>query len=288
MNLQPSRWYERSHALVTRKLGACPRCMRASLGVAIGAWAIYGVARTVSEAPLVHAVALVVAGGFTALFLAHVAAFYVRVARPWRAGTLGDGIQGQSRRRFFVTSGALLGGVLLAPLSRVFSVPVLAKSSPPAPCECGAPNPKAPKANCPSCRCKTNAPPKKPTLTCKKNVNEGATTTTTADGNCVGTLAACGSGGCTRTFTWTCQAAGKSGSGFNWEKTGETDSCPTAGAPPSQVTTSQGKCRGKGCNPQDADCGKQTTWTCDPHAGEGNDRNGRWTGTPVDNPPCPV
>src|SRR5205823_2980222 len=119
-----------------------------------------------------------------------------------------------NRRRFFVTSGALLGGALLAPLSRL--APVLAASSPPAPCDC-EPNPKEPRVDCPSCRCKTKGPPKKPTTDCNQRV-QSPPTTTTEKGTCVGSLNPC-QGDCTLTFNWECQA--KKGKGFKWEKTGD-------------------------------------------------------------------
>ena len=57
MKFEPSGWYERLRWLLAGKLGACPRCMRASLGLAIAAWAAYGVARAVSLGPLVQAAA---------------------------------------------------------------------------------------------------------------------------------------------------------------------------------------------------------------------------------------
>ena len=289
MKFEPSGWYERLRWLLAGKLGACPRCMRASLGLAIAAWAAYGVARAVSLEPLVQAAALVVAGALTTLFLAHIGAFYVRAARHWRAGTLavdpeGDRARAQNRRRFFVTSGALLGGALLAPLSRL--APVLAASSPPAPCDCDGPNPKEPRVDCPSCRCKTKGPPKKPTTDCNQRVQSPATTTT-ENGTCVGSLNPC-QGDCTLTFNWECQAD-KKGKGFHWEKAGAQDTCPTAGAPAPRVTDSTGKCHGKGCKPQNAECGKHTLWTCDPHAGEGNEKHGRWAPTTTfEDPSCPV
>src|SRR2546426_5205344 len=139
MKFEPSGWYERLRWLLAGKLGACPRCMRASLGLAIAAWAAYGVARAVSLGPLVQAAALVVAGALTTLFLAHIGAFYVRAARHWRAGTLavepeGDRARAQNRPRFFVTRGGLLRGAPLAPPSPL--APPLPASSPPPPRAC--------------------------------------------------------------------------------------------------------------------------------------------------------
>jgi len=292
MNVQLSRWYESSRARVGHKLGACPRCMRTSLAIAIAAWIAYGVARAVSGEPLLHLAALVVAGAFTILLLAHIGAFYVRATRHWRAGTFltstdAGGPQEHSRRRFMVTSAALLGGALLAPLSRVIASPVLASSSPPVPCDCQAPNPKEPKTPCPSCRCRTAAPPKQPTDRCSKNENQGVIMETTAKGACAGTLKNCG-GDCTRTFTWRCEPVAKKSNAFHWKNIKESDSCPTTGSPQDETTKSTGKCHGKGCKEQNVECGKETTWTCDPHASEGNDPKGRWTGTTVDKPPCPV
>ncbi len=256
----PPRWRER----ITGKLGACPRCMRASLLLTLVAWAAFALVQAVGPEPLPMVVTSVLAATSTLLLVAHIGAFFVRAARASRsggfvvyAGPLEDHFK--SRRRFLVGATALLGGLLLAPLFRLFGSEVVAQQSPPCNCTAPAPQPPAPK-NCPSCACQTPGDPKMPNAQDCNAAAEGTTAVTSVNGRCKGTLAGC-AGACTRTQTWVCA---KKGAGFGWqEQGGSTDDCPTPPAPIREPTNSQGKCQGKGCRQPGADCEKETEWECD-------------------------
>jgi hypothetical protein len=130
-------WRER----ISAKLGACPKCMRESLLLSVGAWAVYGVADAVVPESAAVAVALAVAGAFTLLFAAHLVAFFLRAARLWRADAFPGHAAardepGRSRRSFLAASTALLAGMLFTPLLRIASSsPVVRESEPHPPCK---------------------------------------------------------------------------------------------------------------------------------------------------------
>jgi len=65
--------------LISMKLGRCPYCMRASARGTLAAWVALGIVSLVWSHSMLHGLALLVALGFTALLLAHMAAF------TWRA-----------------------------------------------------------------------------------------------------------------------------------------------------------------------------------------------------------
>lgn len=64
--------------LIARKLGACPYCMRTSaLGTVVG-WSLYTIGSFAPGIPLVSAILLAAASGFTLLLAAHLVAYMVR------------------------------------------------------------------------------------------------------------------------------------------------------------------------------------------------------------------
>jgi len=68
-------------ALLSAKLGRCPRCMRLSAkGTAVG-WGIWAILWLYWPEPVLLALALVAAGSFTLVMLAHLVAFTVRWVR---------------------------------------------------------------------------------------------------------------------------------------------------------------------------------------------------------------
>ncbi len=67
-------------ALISRKLGRCPRCMRASAFGTLAGWATFAATYVVWPHPTLLALGLFVAVSFTLLLLAHLVAVMVRVA----------------------------------------------------------------------------------------------------------------------------------------------------------------------------------------------------------------
>jgi hypothetical protein len=118
-------------ALVGRKLGACARCMRASLALTISSWMAVGVVLAVGAPAGAEAVALGFAAACTALFTAHVVAFFTRSARWWRleAATRTEDPDARSRRAFLTVSVTLLGAALLAPVLRALGGEAVARKS---------------------------------------------------------------------------------------------------------------------------------------------------------------
>lgn len=70
-----------------------------------------------------------------------------------------------------------------------------------------------------TCNCQADRQPPNPGIVCGES-NNGATTTTSSNGNCLGTAKNC-SGACTITATWECE--GKTGI---WLSTGRSNNCP--------------------------------------------------------------
>jgi hypothetical protein len=120
--------------LISPKLGSCPKCMRLSLTLALASWvAVAAAVSLVGEGGVLLAVGAV-AIALTALFAAHLLAFFVKSARWWRAqaaatdGGFDDG-DNRSRRKFLTVSGTLLGAALFAPLLRTVGSDAVAKKS---------------------------------------------------------------------------------------------------------------------------------------------------------------
>ncbi len=67
-------------ALISRKLGRCPRCMRASAFGTLAGWATFAATYVVWPHPTLLALGLLVTVSFTLLLLAHLVAVMVRVA----------------------------------------------------------------------------------------------------------------------------------------------------------------------------------------------------------------
>ncbi len=66
-------------SLIASKLGQCPRCMRVATFGALGAWALTVLLYLVWPVPALVGIGLLVAVGFTALLIAHLVAFTVRL-----------------------------------------------------------------------------------------------------------------------------------------------------------------------------------------------------------------
>jgi hypothetical protein len=116
---------------ISRKLGSCPRCMRASLTLALASWVAVVVVAMLAGSAAVVAPAIGVAVAFTLLLVAHLIAFFLKSARTWRAvAAEDDAAEGYGTRRgFLVGATAFLAAVLFAPLSRLVSA--VAQQSPP-------------------------------------------------------------------------------------------------------------------------------------------------------------
>jgi hypothetical protein len=110
-------------SLISRKLGRCPGCLRASAIGTIAGWTVAVAISLGGSHPLVVWVSVLVALGFTLLLLAHLAALIARMVALWatmRASAPGE-IQAlwPSRRVFLLSlAGAALGALLPSILGR--------------------------------------------------------------------------------------------------------------------------------------------------------------------------
>jgi hypothetical protein len=124
----------RPRTIVPRKLGACPKCMRLSLVLAIASWVAVAATAAALDSDLLVTVTLVIACALSVLFAAHLVAFFAKTLRWWRTQdkTAGAGLaedESGTRRRFLTVSGMLLGGALFAPLIRSLGGGALAQQS---------------------------------------------------------------------------------------------------------------------------------------------------------------
>jgi hypothetical protein len=123
-----------ARALVARKLGVCPFCMRASLLGTVAGWSAYTLVRFARAGRLLPALLLVAACCFTLLLLAHLVAYMVRVAirlrsydRLARTGLV-DGAAPLGRRRFLAL--VLQAGAYALAVAFLRALPVSAQGSP--------------------------------------------------------------------------------------------------------------------------------------------------------------
>ena len=100
--------YEGFHALVQRKLGACPKCMVSSIVGSGVSWIAVAGCYVLWPNPIALALGVFVAGAFTALMIAHVVAHMYRAAPIVRyvsfnrKGEVEYAPENQSRRQFAV------------------------------------------------------------------------------------------------------------------------------------------------------------------------------------------
>jgi hypothetical protein len=66
-------------AFISRKLGRCSRCMRASALATLGGWATFGVTYVIWPHPALLGLSLIIAASFTLLLLAHLVVLTARV-----------------------------------------------------------------------------------------------------------------------------------------------------------------------------------------------------------------
>jgi hypothetical protein len=109
-------------SLIGRKLGRCPRCMRASTSGTMIGWVASAAVYVLWPNPALLALSAVIAAGFTLLLLAHLVAFTARTMTLWEtlhASAPSEVQQLWPSRRVFLMS--LLGAAAAAFLPPVLS-----------------------------------------------------------------------------------------------------------------------------------------------------------------------
>lgn len=135
------QYHHQLRALLSAKLGRCPRCMRSALFGTLISWAGVGLVSLVWPIPLLLIAMLVVAGSFTALLAAHLTVLLMRTATLLRTPAPEKGVtpmpekgvadkgmvfgRREFARKLIMVGGAALGialvGSLKAPGAAAFS-----------------------------------------------------------------------------------------------------------------------------------------------------------------------